>query len=304
MDMALKILKTLRWLTCMFVISCSVNETNISETDIETWAEWKQASENGYVKDDLAVLKAVDYRYIPVGTEIFVSERDGGFALTLESTDGYRLKAKLEPDVLVVTSDAVKEIYAYADLPVLTALSNTQRLRLNLENITHDEKRVRAILYDDNADALKTFPGLTFFPYDVAGVITANFEADPDMPEVILDTERGLTKAFYRAGYANFALDGEDYKMPLYTGTTNPDQIDSFFTGFVDETTGAESYGTGRYVPISDFGAYPPETVEIDFNYSYNPYCARSGAYNCPVISFAIIAPMRFGESYGKKEKN
>ncbi len=269
------------------------------------WTAWKQSGEDGYVNDDLAVLKAVDYRYIPVGAAVFVSRRDSGYALIVDDTEAYVVKASLEPDNLCVLSGEDQSHYRYADLPTdPILLSETQRLRFNLENITHEEKRVRAILYDDNAPELKGFPGLTYFPYDQSGVVTATFKADPNVPEIILDTERGLTKAFYRLGFAKFSISGEDYEMPLYTGTTNPDEIDSFFTGFVDDTTGAETYGTGRYVPISGFGSFPPKTLKIDFNYAYNPYCARSRAYNCPVISFAINAPMRFGESYGKKEKN
>jgi uncharacterized protein (DUF1684 family) len=54
------------------------------------------------------------------------------------------------------------------------------------------------------------------------------------------------------------------------------------------------TYPAGRYVDIDSFGAFPPKTVTIDFNDAYNPNCARSAFYTCPVavdtIGMAVLA--------------
>ena len=57
---------------------------------------------------------------------------------------------------------------------------------------------------------------------------------------------------------------------------------------FVDDLTGKETYGAGRYVDISDFGAFPPKSVIIDFNGAYNPNCARSAFFTCPVATDVV----------------
>ena len=285
-------------LTAGMLLGCT---EKTPDTSLANWEDWKQQTEDGYVRDDLAVLKAANYQYISDGESACLIKAGDNFALRHGSASGCVEELTFSGGKLISVSDDEERVYS--ELPKTPrALSDRQRLRFNLENITHREQRVRAILFDDNAKALKGFPGLSFFDHDAAGIVTAKFEADPDFPEVILDTERGLTKAFYRAGYANFSIGDKPYKMPLYTGSNKPEKIDYFFTGFVDATTGSSSYGTGRYVNISDFGVFPPETFEIDFNYAYNPYCARSEAYNCPVIDFAITAPIRYGESYAEKE--
>ena len=56
---------------------------------------------------------------------------------------------------------------------------------------------------------------------------------------------------------------------------------DYLFLPFLDNTNGEESYGGGRYVE-----ARIPEgdTIIIDFNKAYNPYCAYNEKYSCPIV--------------------
>jgi uncharacterized protein (DUF1684 family) len=45
-------------------------------------------------------------------------------------------------------------------------------------------------------------------------------------------------------------------------------------------TSGVESYGGGRYIDLK----IPSEnTIMIDFNKAYNPYCAYNQEYSCPI---------------------
>ena len=66
---------------------------------------------------------------------------------------------------------------------------------------------------------------------------------------------------------------------------------------YTDGLTGKGAYGAGRYLDVKDFGPIPPKTVAIDFNRSFNPNCARSAHFTCPVtidnIAFAIKAGER-----------
>jgi uncharacterized protein (DUF1684 family) len=52
------------------------------------------------------------------------------------------------------------------------------------------------------------------------------------------------------------------------------------FIPFYDLTSADITYGGGRYVEpnLIDGG-----TLEIDFNLSYNPYCAYNHNYRCPI---------------------
>ena len=50
---------------------------------------------------------------------------------------------------------------------------------------------------------------------------------------------------------------------------------------FLDNSNGETSYGWGRYVE-----ARIPEgdTITINFNEAYNPYCAYNEKYSCPIV--------------------
>jgi uncharacterized protein (DUF1684 family) len=54
----------------------------------------------------------------------------------------------------------------------------------------------------------------------------------------------------------------------------------TLFLAFADATSANETYGAGRYLDVKKIpGA---SSIILDFNQSYNPYCAYSEKYSCP----------------------
>jgi uncharacterized protein (DUF1684 family) len=70
---------------------------------------------------------------------------------------------------------------------------------------------------------------------------------------------------------------------------------------FTDLTNGEDTYGGGRYIDlyISDIAE---GHITIDFNKAYNPYCAYSDGYNCPIppASNSINLEIKAGEKMYK----
>jgi uncharacterized protein len=68
------------------------------------------------------------------------------------------------------------------------------------------------------------------------------------------------------------------------------------FLPFRDGTNGAETYGGGRYlydtIKGADLGAGQDEIV-LDFNFSYNPSCAYSPRWVCPLAPPENTLPFR-----------
>ncbi|HEY4125967.1 MAG TPA: DUF1684 domain-containing protein [Rhizomicrobium sp.] len=146
-----------------------------------------------------------------------------------------------------------------------------------------------------NPDALN-FKGVSYFPYDPSYVVTASFKPDPKRPPHVFRTSRGTDKQFYLVGEASFKLQGKTISLPFYSGDNDPKKITDMSAFFTDDLTGKGVYGAGRYVDISDFGAYPPKSVTINFNDAYNPNCARSRHFTCPVAIDNIQLAMKAGE--------
>ena len=84
--------------------------------------------------------------------------------------------------------------------------------------------------------------------------------------------------------------------MPFYSDTNDPKKITSLTAFFTDALTGKGTYGAGRYVDIDKFGPFPPKTFTIDFNDAYNPNCARSAFYTCPVAFDNLALAIKAGE--------
>ncbi|MCP5045914.1 MAG: DUF1684 domain-containing protein, partial [bacterium] len=55
---------------------------------------------------------------------------------------------------------------------------------------------------------------------------------------------------------------------------------DTLFIPYNDKSNGSGSYDAGRYLDIPE-----PKGAQmvLDFNFSYNPLCNYSDAYNCPI---------------------
>ncbi|HUG86614.1 MAG TPA: DUF1684 domain-containing protein, partial [Euzebya sp.] len=59
------------------------------------------------------------------------------------------------------------------------------------------------------------------------------------------------------------------------------------FLPFTDATSGASTYGGGRYLldtaKGADLGRLEDGRLILDFNYAYHPSCAWDAAWSCPL---------------------
>ena len=100
-----------------------------------------------------------------------------------------------------------------------------------------------------------------------------------------MPTYDGTSKEFYRYAKINFNLNDKAITMTLYKSialASNPAYKDLLFLPFTDETNNVETYGGGRYIDLSS-KEISDNKIEVDFNKAYNPYCAYSDGYRCPV---------------------
>lgn len=159
------------------------------------------------------------------------------------------------------------------------------------------ETGLRLWVFDQGNKAAKAFKGIDVYPYDPAFRVTAAFKPDPKFTPHVFRTSRGLDKQFFHAGDAVFTLKGKTITLPLYGDAKKPGDVKSLSAFFIDELTGKGAYRAGRYVDVEEpIGKFPPAKVTIDFNFAYNPNCARSSFFNCPVAIDFIQLAMKAGE--------
>jgi uncharacterized protein len=127
------------------------------------------------------------------------------------------------------------------------------------------------------------FTGLEFFPIRNAYYVAARFERTPDAVPFEMPTVSGKTKTFVQYGILHFRLHGKALHLAAYQNlkiAALPAYADDLFIPFRDASSGGKSYGGGRYIDIK---IPQTEQVWLDFNQCYNPYCAYSKGWNCPI---------------------
>ncbi len=130
----------------------------------------------------------------------------------------------------------------------------------------------------------KSFRSLDFFKFDSTYVVKARLERTPNSKWFNMKTTTDRISKERVYGVLYFDLKGEQYQLNVYQGEelmTTEGYENYLFLPFLDETNGIESYGGGRYID-----AKIPEgnTMVIDFNKAYNPYCAYNDKYSCPIV--------------------
>ncbi len=134
-------------------------------------------------------------------------------------------------------------------------------------------------------DNFTNFKGHPFFPVDLKYRVTAKFTKTKNPQPFDLPTSSGKTKSYREYGKASFTLDGKSYTLTLYQSLDLIKQTkykDYLFLPFRDATNGKETYGGGKYM---DLTIPKGNTIILDFNTSYQPYCAYNAYdYNCPIV--------------------
>jgi uncharacterized protein (DUF1684 family) len=172
-------------------------------------------------------------------------------------------------------------------------------VRFALTQVKPGVNGLRVMVYNQGHPLAREFKGLEHFPYDPNAVVEATFEPSPSIEGVDFQTSRGWLKRINRVGYASFVLMGKPMKLGMYSDETDPKLVKQLSAFFLDELSGHETYGVGRYIDIEVNGL--PERLTLDFNRAYNPNCARSPHYNCPYATDKIPLALRAGEKIPPK---
>jgi len=148
-------------------------------------------------------------------------------------------------------------------------------------NADYADKSV-SILTEEERKKFIEMAGHPFFPIDKKFSIMADFEAYENPERIGFKTSTTRIAEYKVYGKADFTLEGKSFSLLLYQSVkTYPGYEDYLFLPFTDLTSGAESYGGGRYIDVR----IPEDKTKIviDFNLSYHPYCAYTSGYSCPI---------------------
>jgi len=136
------------------------------------------------------------------------------------------------------------------------------------------------IVFDPQSPRFALYKGMRFYPPDLSYHIIAALTPHSNPDTTIILSTRGNRRRAVRVGWFDFKVNGTPCRLEamrlLEPGVGEKD----FSIFFTDATTGKETYSVGRYL---DASPRPDGRYALDFNMCYDPACAYSEHYNCPI---------------------
>jgi len=132
-----------------------------------------------------------------------------------------------------------------------------------------------------NRDTTVSFKPLHYYEPNPDFVFKLNLFINEVQDTITILGTKGEKRPSILIGYLGLNYDDKIYKVNVYKSFSRTgDEYYSIW--FTDKTTGNTTYGVGRYLDF-ELNDNPDFVYTIDFNRAYNPYCAYSALFTCPI---------------------
>lgn len=188
------------------------------------------------------------------------------------------IKCKQSEMRILLFSLAISLLYSCNPEPQDSYLKEIDEFRAEFKHGLLSSDRI-PLIEEDMKD-------IVFFPADPAFRVTASLVNIEEPDTVLFPTTSGRTKKYLPLALLYFEIEQEKCSLFVYKYAELPPDDEkyqySLFLPFTDATNGEGSYGGGRYLNM-DKRDFTVDSVTIDFNKSYNPWCVYGNGFSCPV---------------------
>ncbi len=236
-------------------------------------SEWLRTSPTSY----LAAVDRIDFgekKMLTVG-----SAPDNDLQLLADDIEPHHLRISVEGDRFRIECVDAKARFKIKNEAMREAIVEPSYIQAGRFTLRLSHQRFPAlVVFDPQSPWLKQYKGLTYFPIELSYRYELPLRLYPNPEKTIIMSTRGNRRSAERVGWVDFLVGATPCRLEA-TRLLEPGEEDvSIF--FRDATSGKESYPMGRYVDLKKLenGNYL-----LDFNLAYNPACAFSEFYNCPI---------------------
>ena len=176
------------------------------------------------------------------------------------------------------------KLFALLSVILTTTMLFSQKME---SEISQSRKEHKESLSNPDSEVLtqeeiNDFGGLDYFEFDTTFQIKARFKRKRG-PKFEMPTSTDRKPVYRRYGVVYFKINGKECELEVYQNIKlmeKEEYKNYLFIPFKDATSALSTYGAGRYI---DLEKSKSKTIWIDFNTAYNPYCAYSYRYSCPI---------------------
>lgn len=164
--------------------------------------------------------------------------------------------------------------------------SDSPEMKKYIDDLTKERKEKDYSLQFDinspfNRDTTITFNPLNYYEPNPEFIFKSRLIVYDVQDTIQILGTKGETRPTILLGYVELSKDNKVHRINVYKSfdRTGASYYSIWFT---DRTTGNETYGVGRYLDFQ-LNENPDFIYTIDFNKAYNPYCAYSAMFTCPI---------------------
>jgi len=252
--------------------------------------EWLRSSPMSY----LAAVDRIDFGQKTTLTVGRAADND--VVLPAEDIEPHHLKITVEGDQFRVQAIDAEADFKIGEEVKREATVDPTSIQVGRFHLRLSHQRFPAVIvFDPQSPRLKEYKGMVYFPPDLSYRYELPLVLDPKREKIIIQSTRGNRRTAELVGWVDFFVGNEPCRLEatrLLEPGIGESEVSIFFR---DSTSGKETYPTGRYV---DLQKLPNGNYILDFNQAYNPACAFSNYYNCPIPpeSNRLRVPIRAGE--------
>lgn len=163
---------------------------------------------------------------------------------------------------------------------------NSEEAKAYIDELIKERKEKNYNLQFDtnspfNRDTSAKFQPLRYFEPRLEFIFKSKLKTFENPDTVSILGTRGETRPAIVIGYLEFEKNGKVHRLNVYKSFSRTGEP-YYSLWFTDRTTGKETYGVGRYLDF-ELNDDPDFIYTIDFNRAYNPYCAYSPLFTCPI---------------------
>lgn len=249
-----------------------IKETEKGRTETK---EWLRSNPRSY----LAAVDRIDFGQRPTLT--VGRATDNNVCIKSPDIESHHLRVTLEGDRFRIEALDAKASFRINNEIKRKALLDPSYFQIGRFYLRLSHQRFPAIIvFDPQSPRFKEYKGLAYFPIDPSYRYELSLRRDSAAEKIIIMSTRGNRRNAVRMGWFDFSIGEKAYRLEatrLLEPGSGEDNIGIYFR---DATSGKETYPLGRYV---DATKLPNGKYLLDFNLAYNPACAFSEFYNCPV---------------------
>jgi len=245
------------------------------ETDRAETLEWLKTSPTSY----LATVQRRDFE--DHATLTVGRDADNHVRIDDPEVAAHHLRVTVEGDSFRVEAVDETASFAVGGSATRAAVVGPSGIGVGRFQLRLSHQRFPAIIvFDPKSPRFQDYKGLEYFPVDLGYRYVLPLTAMPEPDTILIMSTRGNQRRALRVGWFDFLVGRTACRLEAHRLLEPGVGEDDFGIFFRDRTTGKETYPLGRYVDVEPLG---DGRYVLDFNLAYNPACAVSEHYNCPI---------------------